>query len=178
MQQGLVERFRLLREALEGIELHNYADVAEFGLEVEDGDESSDIDVGVAGSDVETTVHDELYTLLGLKCTSVTVNEIQAGYRQVSRRFHPDRYPTDSQVEKEDRHKGFLEISNAKDILTCPILRPIYDIGGMPAVALHRAASDSVEIDAVPMDKSFEAMSYEEEIPEGNRGLIIICEFI
>jgi hypothetical protein len=65
-----------------------------------------------------------------------------------------------------------LDVSDAKAILTCTILRPIYDLGGMPAVVLYRAAATHMEIDVFPMDASLKTMSYEEEI-QGNRGLIV-----
>jgi DnaJ domain len=179
MQQGLVERFRLLREALELVDPHTYDDATESDREVVDIHVSTVNVVGAAESDGETAVYDDLYTLLGLtRSTDVTVDEIRAAFRKVSRLFHPDRHSTDSHADAEDRKKKFLAVSDAKDILTCATLRQIYDLGGMPAVALHRAAADPAEIDAVPVDVSLVSMSYEEEIIEGNRGLIILCGFI
>lgn len=163
MQEGLVERFRLLREALEGIDAHSCDDTPESGNNV----------VGAAESDGETVVQVDLYALLGLsRCTSVSADDIRTAFRTVSRLFHPDLHPTDTPADAEDRRKQFLDVSDAKAILTCTILRPIYDLGGMPAVVLYRAAATPMEIDVFPMDASLKTMSYEEEI-QGNRGLIV-----
>jgi DnaJ-class molecular chaperone len=100
------------------------------------------------------------------------VDDIRTAFRTVSRLFHPDRHPNDTPADAEDRRKQFLDVSDAKAILTCTILRPIYDLGGMPAVVLYRAAATPMEIDVFPMDASLKTMSYEEEI-QGNRGLIV-----
>ena len=163
MQEGLVERFRLLREALEGIDSHSCDATPESGNNV----------VGAAESDVETVVHVDLYALLGLpRCTSVSTDNIRTAFRTVSRLFHPDRHPTDTPADAEDRRKQFLDVSDAKAILTCTILRPIYDLGGMPAVVIYRAAATPMEVDVFPMDPSLKTMSYEEEI-QGNRGMIV-----
>lgn len=67
---------------------------------------------------------EDYYKILGVSRTA-DEKEIRNAYRQLSKKYHPDKNPDDENAQ----HK-FMEISNAYDVLMDSEKRQIYDIHG------------------------------------------------
>ncbi|HSK50120.1 MAG TPA: DnaJ domain-containing protein, partial [Solirubrobacterales bacterium] len=67
---------------------------------------------------------DELYKVLGVD-KKASEDEIKKAYRQLARKYHPDRNPDDPVAEER-----FKEISAAHDVLADPEKRKEYDAAG------------------------------------------------
>jgi hypothetical protein len=76
--------------------------------------------------------HTALYDTLGVECSATTA-EIQKAYRRSSVRVHPDH--GGSQAD-------FVQLCRAKDVLSDPMLRLLYDNGGEIALEEHAAGSE------------------------------------
>jgi molecular chaperone DnaJ len=68
-------------------------------------------------------VADELYKTLGV-AKGASEDEIKKAYRNLARKYHPDRNPGDAEAENR-----FKEISAAYDVLSDPEKRKEYDAG-------------------------------------------------
>src|SRR5689334_4741396 len=66
----------------------------------------------------------DFYGVLGVK-RSASQDEIKKAYRELARKWHPDRNPDDKQAEER-----FKEIQQAYDALSDPEKRKQYDAGG------------------------------------------------
>jgi molecular chaperone DnaJ len=66
----------------------------------------------------------DYYKTLGVD-RKASADEIKKAYRQLARRYHPDRNPGDAKAEER-----FKEISEAYDVLSDPDKRKKYDRGG------------------------------------------------
>jgi molecular chaperone DnaJ len=67
----------------------------------------------------------DFYEVLGVS-RSASQDEIKKAYRELARKWHPDRNPEDSAAEEK-----FKEIQQAYDALSDPEKRKQYDAGGM-----------------------------------------------
>jgi len=75
---------------------------------------------------------EDYYNTLGLD-KSASEKDIKRAYRNLSKKFHPDKNPGD-----ETAHKKFVEIAEAYDVLSTPNTRKIYDQYGYEGLEQHR----------------------------------------
>mgnify|MGYP000008935492 FL=1 len=67
-----------------------------------------------------------LYEILGVSSTA-TKDEIKKKYRECAKKFHPDRFATAPESEKQKAEKTFREINDAYSILSDDFKRKEYD---------------------------------------------------
>lgn len=67
-----------------------------------------------------------LYEILGVSSTA-TKDEIKKKYRECAKKFHPDRFATAPESEKQKAEKTFREINDAYSILSDDSKRKEYD---------------------------------------------------
>lgn len=70
----------------------------------------------------------DYYKILGIS-KSASDKEIKSAYRQLSKKYHPDKNPND-----EKAHNQFIEIGEAYEVLSDPERRKIFDQFGAEAV--------------------------------------------
>ncbi len=75
----------------------------------------------------EISAEEDLYKILGVK-RDATANEIKRKYRQLSKKYHPDKNKSKEASEK------YVKINEAYDILSDNKKRRLYDRGGMDLV--------------------------------------------
>ncbi|KAF1984422.1 DnaJ-domain-containing protein [Aulographum hederae CBS 113979] len=75
---------------------------------------------------------EDFYKLLGIT-RNANDKEIKKAYRQLSKKFHPDKNPGDATAEKK-----FVEIAEAYDVLSDSTTRKIYDQHGHEGLAQHK----------------------------------------
>jgi hypothetical protein len=91
----------------------------------------------------------DLYAILNVSRANASTADIVRSYRQLSRVFHPDKLSSssrheDTDVSDDDPNTTFVAIKQARDVLSDPVLRLAYDIGGIQAVTLiKRSQSES-----------------------------------
>lgn len=71
---------------------------------------------------------EDYYKLLGL-AKDADERQIKKAYRNLSKKFHPDKNPDDEQA-----HQKFVEVAEAYDVLIDPEMRQIYDQHGHEGV--------------------------------------------
>lgn len=74
------------------------------------------------------TVENDLYAILGLQGPDVDASEIKKVFRTLSLKYHPDKNPEPAAAAK------FHEAKRASDILSDPVKKLLYDIGGIESV--------------------------------------------
>ncbi len=84
---------------------------------------------------MKTMAKRDLYDVLSVERNS-TPNQIKSAYRQLAKRFHPDRNPNDPEAERL-----FREAAEAYDVLSDPEKRARYDRYGFAGVE-NQGASD------------------------------------
>jgi len=75
---------------------------------------------------------EDYYKVLGLK-KDATEKQIKSAYRQLSKKFHPDKNPGD-----ETAHDKFVEVSEAYEALSDSETRRIYDHYGHEGLKQHK----------------------------------------
>lgn len=75
---------------------------------------------------------EDYYKLLGLK-KSATDREIKKAYKNLSKKYHPDKNPGD-----ESANQRFIEIAEAYDVLSSEEQRKIYDQYGHEGIQQHK----------------------------------------
>ena len=75
-----------------------------------------------------TTWAQDYYQILGI-AKDATDKEIKSAYRQLSKKFHPDKNPGN-----EDAHQKFIEVGEAYEVLSDPQKRQTFDQFGADAV--------------------------------------------
>ncbi|XP_032511821.2 dnaJ homolog subfamily C member 3 [Danaus plexippus] len=70
----------------------------------------------------------DYYKILGVKRTA-NKQEITKAYRKAAQKWHPDNFQGD---EKKLAEKKFIDIAAAKEVLTDPEKRAVFDAGGDP----------------------------------------------
>lgn len=73
---------------------------------------------------------DSYYKILEIN-KDATEKEISKAFKQMSKKYHPDKAPAD---KKEEYTEKFKEINEAHDVLKDPSKRKLYDMGGKDAV--------------------------------------------
>lgn len=76
---------------------------------------------------------EDYYTILGVH-KSASLQEINKAYRKLSIECHPDRFPEN---ERPAVNAKFIKINKAKEILSDPEKRRIYDLGGEKGLSQH-----------------------------------------
>ncbi|KAF4120045.1 hypothetical protein GMORB2_3456 [Geosmithia morbida] len=74
----------------------------------------------------------DYYKVLGVQ-KDATERQLKSAYRQLSKKFHPDKNPNDKSA-----HEKFVEVSEAYDVLGDAETRKIYDRYGHQGVESHR----------------------------------------
>lgn len=67
------------------------------------------------------------YEILGVSNTA-TADQIKASFRQLSHKWHPDKFGDKSDAEKKTAEAQFKKINNAYEVLSDPTQRESYDI--------------------------------------------------
>lgn len=67
-----------------------------------------------------------LYEILGVS-SKATKEEIKKRYRECAKKFHPDKFATSPDFEKQKAEKTFREINEAYSILSDDVKRKSYD---------------------------------------------------
>ncbi|CAG59056.1 uncharacterized protein GVI51_F03421 [Nakaseomyces glabratus] len=76
---------------------------------------------------IQHVLSQDYYAILGLS-KDASDKEIKSAYRQLSKKYHPDKNPGD-----EEAHHKFIEVGEAYDILGDPEKRKTYDVHGADA---------------------------------------------
>ncbi|UNI21217.1 DnaJ- protein scj1 [Purpureocillium takamizusanense] len=75
---------------------------------------------------------EDYYKVLGVE-KDATERQLKSAYRQLSKKFHPDKNPGD-----ETAHEKFVQVSEAYDVLSDQETRHIYDTRGHEGVKQHQ----------------------------------------
>ncbi|CAH0058779.1 unnamed protein product [Clonostachys solani] len=75
---------------------------------------------------------EDYYKILGVE-KKATDRQLKSAYRQLSKKFHPDKNPGDNTA-----HDKFVEVSEAYEVLSDKEMREIYDRYGHDGVQSHR----------------------------------------
>ena len=70
------------------------------------------------------------YKILGLSTNNVTETEIKKSYKKMAMKWHPDKWMTKTQQEKDKTENKFKEITKAYEILINKDKRIVYDLHG------------------------------------------------
>lgn len=71
----------------------------------------------------------DYYEILGVS-KDASQDDIKKAFRNLSKKYHPDRHVNDSEEEKNAASEKFKEINEANSILSDPEKRKMYDNGG------------------------------------------------
>lgn len=83
------------------------------------------------------------YALLNVS-RDATANEIRRAYTFGSRAFHPDKQQAQGEkIDESEAQDAFLQLKNAYDILSDPVLRTAFDEFGIDGVHFLRSKSES-----------------------------------
>eukprot|EP00873_Tetraselmis_striata_P037720 jgi/Tetstr1/457984/TSEL_044495.t1 len=84
----------------------------------------------------------DLYAVLEVQ-RGASPTEVKAAYRELAKRFHPDRHHSSPEHLKTDALARFKEISEAYEILGDAGKRSVYDVSGRSAAMRSGGASSS-----------------------------------
>uniref|UniRef100_A0A8C7YP94 DnaJ (Hsp40) homolog, subfamily C, member 3b n=1 Tax=Oryzias sinensis TaxID=183150 RepID=A0A8C7YP94_9TELE len=105
--------------------VEDYQEAREF-----DGD-SNDIKEGLERAQklLKVSQKRDYYKILGVS-RSANKQEIIKAYRKLAQQWHPDNFQ--SEAEKKEAEKKFIDIASAKEVLTDPEMRQKFDSGEDP----------------------------------------------
>ncbi|XP_013769246.1 dnaJ homolog subfamily C member 3b isoform X1 [Pundamilia nyererei] len=105
--------------------VEDYQEAREF-----DGD-SNDIKEGLDRAQrlLKQSRKRDYYKILGVS-RSANKQEITKAYRKLAQQWHPDNFQ--SEAEKKEAEKKFIDIASAKEVLTDPEMRQKFDAGEDP----------------------------------------------
>lgn len=71
----------------------------------------------------------DYYEVLGLK-KGDDIEKVKKAYKEMVRKWHPDKHASGSQEDRERAEKKFKLINEANDVLSDPQKKQMYDLGG------------------------------------------------
>jgi curved DNA-binding protein CbpA len=83
----------------------------------------------------------DYYAVLGLK-KKCTPKQIKSKYRNLALQYHPDKFKSDDDVEKEAAEEKFIQISQAYAVLSDEKQRSIYDLYGAAGLEAYERGQD------------------------------------
>lgn len=81
------------------------------------------------GQKVKQNKKKDFYAILGLQ-KSATAEDIKKAYRELARKWHPDKFASAPKEEQEKAERKFKEIQEANSVLSDANKRQQYDLGG------------------------------------------------
>ncbi|XP_048883210.1 dnaJ homolog subfamily C member 3b [Brienomyrus brachyistius] len=122
----------ILRDRAEAyIQNQDYEKAVEDYQEAKEFDDKQEIREGLdrAQKLLKLSLKRDYYKILGVP-RNANKQEIIKAYRKLAQQWHPDNFQ--SEAEKKDAEKKFIDIASAKEVLTNPEMRQKFDAGEDP----------------------------------------------